>query len=294
MNTCALVRRAAEAAVMLSALGAVPAGAALRTPRPSPDATLKQTVGITDLTLTYSRPGVKGREVWGKLVPYGKPWRTGANEATTITTSTDVTVNGLPLPKGKYSFFTIPTVGAWTLVFSRQQEQWGAFDYDSTQDALRVTLAPEPADFQEWMGFEFDSLTAQSARVSLRWEKLRVPFKVVANTPELVLVLAREGIAAAKADDWATPYQGARYAFENNVGNAGEASAWLEKSLKLKENYQTLFLKARMLAKGGNKTDAITMGEKAVKLEKDRKLEKGDERADTAPLEKMIVEWKSK
>lgn len=292
MNKTALARLAA-AALTLSALGIAPAGA-IRTPRPSPDATLKQAIGVTDVTLTYSRPGVKGREIWGKLVPYGTPWRTGANEATTLATSTDATIDGRPLPKGKYSFFTIPTLGAWTLVFSKQQEQWGAFDYDSTQDAMRITATPEAAGFQEWMGFEFDSLTAQSARVSLRWEKLRISFKVGANTPELVMALAREGIAAAKPDDWLPAFQGARYAFENKVGNAGEASAWLESALKLKENFQTLGLKARMLAGAGTKMEAIQMGERAVKLEKDRKLDKGDERADTAPLEKLIVEWKGK
>src|SRR5437773_12011574 len=108
-----------------------------RAPRVSQHAVFKQTVGLTDVTIDYSRPAVKGRQIWGALVPYDKVWRTGANEATIISFSDDVTVNGQPLPKGSYSFHTIPGKDEWTLIFNKVDKQWGSFSYDEKQDALR-------------------------------------------------------------------------------------------------------------------------------------------------------------
>src|SRR5258706_7816562 len=104
------------------------------TPRPSPGARVQQTVGTTELSISYSRPGVKGRAIWGALVPYDKPWRTGANEATQFTTADEITVSGQKLPAGTYSFLTIPTSGAWTVIFSKQRELWGSNDYDPKPD----------------------------------------------------------------------------------------------------------------------------------------------------------------
>src|SRR6185436_13694063 len=114
--------------------------AQVRTPRPSPNATLTQSVGLTDITIKYSRPGVKGRTIWGGLVPYDAVWRTGANEATTITFSDDVTVGGTKVPKGTYALFTVPGRDTWDVVLNKQGEQWGAFSYDKTQDIARVTV----------------------------------------------------------------------------------------------------------------------------------------------------------
>ncbi len=135
------------------------------TPRVSPKASLKQTVGLTDITITYSRPGVKGRKIWGGLVPYGKVWRTGANEATTFEVSDDVTIDGKPLPKGIYSLHTIPGPDQWTIIFNKVANQWGSFNYDESKDALRVTAVPQKAPFTEWMAFEIPSLSADKATV---------------------------------------------------------------------------------------------------------------------------------
>jgi hypothetical protein len=147
-------------------------------PRVSPDQMLKQTVGLTDITITYSRPAVKGRQVWGALVPYDKVWRTGANDATTITFSDDVTINDKPLPKGSYSLHTIPGKDEWTIIFNKTAKQWGSFEYDQAQDALRVTAKPVSAPFAEWMTFEIPQLAPESATVQIHWEKLAVPFTV--------------------------------------------------------------------------------------------------------------------
>src|SRR3954453_16246715 len=185
------------------------AGAALAQqldlPRPSPNASVTQMVGITDITIKYSRPGVKGREVWGKLVPYGEVWRTGANENTTIKFSTPVKIEGHELPAGLYGLQTIPTQGDWTVIFSKDAQLWGAFDYKQEHDALRVQVKPAPAEPQERMGFEVNDLTDTSAKVVLRWEKLQVPFKIEVDTPKLVADAAKGALR------WQSSYQAANY-----------------------------------------------------------------------------------
>jgi len=130
--------------------------------------------GVT-VTLEYGRPNVKERQIWGGLVPYGEVWRTGANEATTITFGSDVTVEGQPLAAGTYSLFTIPGEEEWTVIFNNTAQQWGAFKYDAGQDALRVTVQPRPHDMVESMDFQIEG-----GEVVLTWEKLAVPFTVAA------------------------------------------------------------------------------------------------------------------
>ncbi len=146
--------------------------------RPSPNASVTQTIGTTIVTMTYGRPGVKGRQVFGGLEAYGAVWRAGANEATVFSVTSDVTINGEALPAGVYAFFAIPTEGDWTLIFNKQAEQWGAFNYDESQDALRVTATPEEADAAEWLAYYFGDLTANAATAYLHWDTTRVPFTI--------------------------------------------------------------------------------------------------------------------
>ena len=158
--------------------------------RVSPKASVSQTIGFTDVTISYSRPGVKGRKIWGGLVPYNKVWRTGANEATKITFSKDVTINGEKLAAGSYAFFAIPTQNEWTLIFNKVADTWGAFSYDKnkSQDALKIKVKPVEHNFQEWLEYNFSNMDVEkagmqnSANVNLDWDKLRVSFKVVADT----------------------------------------------------------------------------------------------------------------
>jgi hypothetical protein len=133
------------------------------------------TIDSVNIVLEYGRPQVKGREIWGGLVPYDKVWRTGANEATTISFSRDVLIEGQKLPKGKYALFTIPGKEQWTIIFNKVPEQWGAFKYDESEDALRVKVTPETGKPVEEMTFVIDG-----SNVVLEWEKLRIPFKVAA------------------------------------------------------------------------------------------------------------------
>ena len=146
--------------------------------RPSPNASVTQTIGTTIVTITYGRPGVKGRQVFGGLEQYGAVWRTGANEATVFSVTSDVTINGEALPAGVYGLFSIPGETEWTIIFNKQPNQWGAYDYDQSQDALRVTATPEEAAAMEWFAFYFGELTNTSAQAYLHWDTVRVPFTI--------------------------------------------------------------------------------------------------------------------
>ncbi|BDQ04086.1 DUF2911 domain-containing protein [Ignavibacterium sp.] len=146
--------------------------------RVSPKAEVMQVVGFTEVRIIYSRPGVKGREIWGGLVPYNQVWRAGANEATKFIFSTDVLIEGKLLKAGSYSFFAIPGKNEWTLIFNKVADQWGAFEYNESQDALRIKVKPEKGNMQEWLTYTITKTSDTSAIIRLEWEKLRVPFKV--------------------------------------------------------------------------------------------------------------------
>ena len=239
----------------------------LELPRVSQHARVSQTIGTTEISVDYHRPGVKGREIWGALVPWDKPWRTGANEATQFTTSGDVKVDGQPLPAGTYALVTIPGAASWTVVFSRQKEMWGAFDYDPKNDQLRVTVTPQSTQPTDWMQFTFEDLAPDAATLALRWEQLRVPVRITADVNAAVLAKAREAIAAAKPDDWRTPYRAASWAYDAGV-TGDEAAAWSARALKVKENMSTVALAAKLQARAGRAQDAIRQMTRAIALGK--------------------------
>lgn len=259
----------------------------LELPRPSPKATVMQRVGLTDIVISYARPSVKGRKIFGGLEPYGKVWRTGANEATTISFSDPVTINNQPLPAGRYSLHTIPGQDEWTIIFNRTADQWGSYSYDEKQDALRVRVRPETAPMQEVLTFSFPALTDNSAVVAMHWDTVRVPFTVGVEVNERTLREAREKIASAKADDWRTPFQAAGFAFERNLA-ADEAMTWVDKSIAARETYGNLALKARMMAKRGDKAQARQLAERAIAVGKAAKPNP----ADTSAMEKFLAEMK--
>jgi hypothetical protein len=258
----------------------------LKLPRPSQKAQVMQTVGLTDVTINYSRPGVKGRVIWGDLVPYDKVWRTGANEATSITFSTDVKVNGQPLAAGTYSFHTIPTKSDWTLIFNKKVDQWGSYSYDEKDDALRITVKTQSHEATEWMEFSLPNIAVDKATVALDWEKLRIPFEIQVETVEHALANARAAMASLAADDHQTAFRCASFAFQNNVA-PDEARQWIDKSISIKETWLNLRTKADMLAKEGKTAEAIKFGEKAIAVGKtDAPAE------EIAKIEKQVAEWK--
>jgi hypothetical protein len=148
----------------------------------SPPASATAKIGNTDVTIKYSSPAVKGRKVWGDLVPYGQVWRTGANEATTITFSKDVSVEGQKLAAGTYALFTVPGENEWTIVFNKTAKQWGAFKYEQAQDALRVKVKPTAAkSMNERMKIEVQPKGQNAGVVTIMWENVAVPFTVKAS-----------------------------------------------------------------------------------------------------------------
>jgi len=242
-------------------LMATSAFAQVRIPRVSPSATLTQTVGLTDITIKYNRPGVKGRTIWGDLVPLDKVWRTGANEATTISFSEDVSVNGQKLGRGTYSLHTIPGRDEWTIIFNNVVDQWGSYSYDEAKDALRVKVKPEPSSHTEWMSFDAPELSTDTAKIVLRWEKVAVPFTVDTKSVDRTMTSLKN----AMNPDWRAAFNAASFAFDNKgAATDAEMNAWLEQSLKANQNIANLYLKARIAARAGNKADAVKYGEMAI------------------------------
>lgn len=258
-------------------------------PKASPKATVMQTVGLTDITISYHRPGVKGRVIWGELVPYGIVWRTGANNATTITFSKDVTIEGNMIAAGTYGLFTIPDKDEWIVIISKQANIWGSDGYDQNQDVIRFKVKPEPAPMCEWMHFFFTSLSDDSAKIILHWEKLMIGFTVKINTQAIIL----SNIEKTLERYWVTPYSSANYAFTN--GMMEKAKTWIDISTAIKSTYWNMLLKAKIykeLAKTKiENAEAFKILEKAVALIGELP-EANRQYAEEA--KKLLGEWKSK
>ncbi len=276
-----MMLRSTLAPLALLLVSAVPAAhAELVLPRISPNATVTQTIGTTDFRVTYSRPGVKQRAIWGELVPWDKPWRTGANEATKFSTSDTITVGGKQLPTGTYSVFTIPSQQGWTVMFNRDSAA-NTLDYKAENDAARLSLGPITAEtHEEWLRFSFENLTPTSCDLVLCWEKMKLSVPIAVDVNSQVLANAR-----AEVKDWRTPFRAANWAFDSGV-SLDEAAKWLDESLAIHKAYSNQALKARWLAKDGKKREAIAMAKLAVAAGK-----AATPAADTAPTEKLIAEW---
>ena len=259
--------------------------AQLSLPRESQRQEIVQTVGDAKVSIVYHRPNTKARKIWGCetkdvvpiannlypcVVPYGQVWRAGANENTTIEFTRDVSINGRPLPAGKYGFHIIPTKADWTLIFSKDNDKGGSFAYDEKRDALRVSVKPTKAPMQETLMYEFEDVTANSAKVNLRWEKLALPFTVdIGDIHARVLSQIRDAIKSRKSDDFRPLNQGAGYIRTFKLkANYDEAIGWIDESIKAKETVGNLNTKATLLAQMGRFDEAVTLGEKALAMAK--------------------------
>jgi len=272
--------------LIAAALIALPATAQLKLPAVSQHAVVTQTVGLTDITITYSRPGVKGREIFGGLVPYGKVWRTGANTATQFAVTTDVEIEGKKLPAGTYSLHTIPGPNEWTVIFNKDAGQWGSFNYDEAKDALRVTIKPEKAAHSaEWLEFHFPKISTDSATLMLRWADVAVPIHIDTNTTANVMASAKTAVANAKPEDWQTPYRAGTFALEN--GQMAAAKEWSDAAVKKSENLSTLWLRARIEQKEGHTAEAIKTAELAISKRTDK-----DNKDFVGEVQKQIDGWK--
>lgn len=244
------------------------AQAQMQVPQLSPKAAVSQTIGITDVTISYHRPSVNNRKVWGGLVPHGQVWRAGANENSTISFSDPVKIEGKDLPAGTYGLHTIPGEETWTIIFSKNSTSWGSFTYDEHEDALRVTVKPQPAEMQEMLRYDFESVTNSSAVVALRWEKLMVPVKIDVDTKEIVIARAKEVHLRGLAQfTWQGFYQAAAYCVQANT-HLDEALTWIDKSIALNENANNLYLKGGLLEKLGKSTEADAVRKRMTSIAK--------------------------
>ena len=242
-----------------------------------------QYMGIAKVTITYNSPDVSGREIWGKLVPYGltnlnfaksteqnpSPWRAGANENTTISFSNDVVVEGKPLKAGTYGLHMVPGQEEWTLIFSNTSTAWGSFFYTPADDALRVTVKSTPSEFNEWLTFEFVDRQQNSATARLKWEKVSVPFKIsVPNGDDLYIKKLREEFVGPKGFAWQNAVAAANFCANKKI-NLDEAMGWLNAFINPPRNVKYFPLynsKGNVLAALGKKDEADALMKEAINL----------------------------
>ena len=284
---------------------------AIKPIRPSQKAVVMQTVGVTDITITYSRPPVKGRPIFADapadmearhpgeetldnqnerkpgepIVPYNHVWRAGANEATMFQVTDDVFINGQPLKAGTYSLEAKPGKDEWTIIFNNDPGQWGAFTYDAKKDALRVKTKPQTvADNQEWLVYTFDPVGENSAQVNLRWEKISVPFTVEVKDVKAAWRKHADEMIAANPTNDVLPLQVANtYARDKNWD---EALKFVDQSIKVKETFGNLSSKANILWGAGKKDEAFKVADAAIAKGK-------ADKANTAAFEKRVADMKA-
>lgn len=256
--------------------------AQLITPASSPKATLSQNVGVSEVVVTWSRPAVKGRKIWGGLVPYGQMWRAGANANTTLKFSDPVTINGKELPAATYGFHTIPGEKEWTLILSKDNNLNGSYGYKQENDAMRLTAVPVViADHTERLAFDVAELTDSTAEISLSWEKLKVSFTVQFKTLDLIKERVNKNFSAN------TPLSYASYIFNNGM-DLNDALSWIDKSIGVQESYWNVRMKARILEKMGKKGDAVMFMEKAIRMGEAMKPAPFD----FEDMKKLLADWK--
>ncbi len=239
---------------ILALSGTVCAQNDLNLPDVSQAAEVKQRIALTDITVKYHRPLVNGRKIWGGLVPYGKVWRVGANENTTIEFSDPVSIEGQPLAKGVYGLHMIPNPDSWTVIFSKTNTGWGSYSYDQKEDALRVNVKPKPlAEAKEALEFDFEDLKPDSTAVTLKWEKLGVPFTVSIKDAEQTLQNIRAQLKGRGQFTWQALDEGAQFCLTRKI-NLDEALRWADASIQNEERFDNLSTKADIL-KARNRPD---------------------------------------
>jgi len=232
-------------------------------PRPSPKGSVTQTVGTTDISVAYSSPAVKGRKIWGEVVPFDKVWRAGANECTKLTVSTPISIEGKPLAAGSYCVFLLPQKSGWTFILSKNLEQAGSDEYKQSEDALRVPATVSTVPLRERMAFTVIDFDDEKGTLAMEWETQRVAVKFTTGTKDRVLAQIR----ALKSDDWAQYSASARYLLSANTEPA-LAMQLVDHSIKLKETWNNVWVKAQLLHAAGKNSEALALAQKAQTMGK--------------------------
>jgi len=251
--------------VLLAASLAVAQSTQLNLPRDSQRASVSQRIGITDITVKYHRPLVKGRTIWGKVVPYGQVWRAGANENTTITFTDPVTIEGKSIDKGTYGLHMIPNQDEWIIAFSKVNTAWGSFTYKESEDALRVSVKPQATDFHEALGYDIDPTSATAALVTMRWEKVAVPIKVSVNVNDIVEASLRQQMRGLPQYTWDGWDDAANYLLAQKV-DLDEALEYENRSIGSEPRYDNYMTRSQILDAMGKKDESKVAHEKALAI----------------------------
>lgn len=236
----------------------------LTLPQASPKETRSITIGYTKIAFEYNSVGIKGRDIWGGLVPYDQVWRTGANKNTLFTVTDDVLINGQELKAGTYGMHTIPGEEEWVIIFSNFSEAWGSYFYDESEDALRVTVTPEEMDSKyEWMKFSFSDYTATSVDISLKWAHLKVPFKVEIPM-ETTFAHIENQFRTLPAFGWQGWVQGAAYTLQNDY-RTDKGLEWAQQAVRRDRSVQTVGLLAKLEVVEGMKEKGYATASGMVK-----------------------------
>ena len=253
-------------------------------PAPSPKAKVEQRAGVTDFSVEYSSPGVKGRKIFGGLVPFDQLWRTGANAATKLTSSKAFSFGGTNVPAGTYSLFTIPGASNWTVILNKNTSIAGTNGYDTKDDVARVTVTASTVPARERMAFIFSETTEDSTRLDLEWDTLRVSVPIKLDTKAFV----RASMDEALGEAWRPHYTAGRYLFDSG-GDLDEALRHLDTSIGIKPTWWNNWYRAQVLAKKGRSADAIAAAERSTVLGKGDEVFEG---AFKENVQKAIADWK--
>lgn len=234
-------------------------------PRSSPKASISQHIGVTPIKIEYCRPSVKGRKIFGELIPFGKVWRTGANEATTMSFPHDLKIEGQEIPAGKYALFTIPEIDNWTVIFNSEWNQWGAYHYHPDMDVLRISVKPEKNAFTDLFTISFSEVAKTKGVISIQWENTKVKLKVQTDTYTNTLAEI-ENITNTLGANWYVYSAAAQYHFYE-LKNTTEAIEFIDIAIALNApNPAPWMLKSQILAYEHKYAEAIEQAELALKV----------------------------
>lgn len=225
-------------------------------PRASQMNVTTQTIGLTEVTVSYSRPSVSDREIWGKLVPYGQIWRAGANENTTVSFLTNVKVGGQALKAGTYGLHVIPNESDdWVVIFSNNASSWGSFSYEQEEDAARINVAVKTTSFREFLTFDFLDVQQSRAEMTLYWGDKAIPVEIEVDVHELTIASFKDQLRSVPGFTWNAWNQAANYCLTNGV-ELEQAIRWVDISIQIQENFTNYYTKSQLLTKLGQESAA--------------------------------------